>query len=185
MAAADDEILDVVDANDDVVGEASRADVHANGLRHRSVHVLVVNTSGKVLTQRRGLHKDCDPGLWDTSAAGHVGRGERYETAARRELYEELGLEGLRLHGLCQLPADPRTGFEFVHAYLCVTDLVPVPAAEEIEDIAWHTSEDLRDRMSRDPSHYTDSIKLIFSVYLNSLRTNREPLWHGDTSSDG
>ena len=61
--------------------------------------------------------------------------------------------------------------FEFVHAYLCVTDLAPVPAVDEIEDIAWHTSEDLCDRMTRDPDHYTDSIKLIFSEYLKSIRT--------------
>jgi len=171
VAAADGEILDVVDADDRVVGEALRSDIHANGLMHRSVHILVVNSSGKLLTQRRGLHKDCDPGLWDTSAAGHVSRGELYETAANRELHEELGLGGLRLQGLCQLPADARTGFEFVHAYLCVTDLTPIPAADEIEDIAWHTSADLCERMTRDPSHYTNSIKLIFSVYLKSLHT--------------
>ena len=56
-----------------------------------------------------------------------------------------------------------------------IEDSVGLSAADEIEDIAWHTSADLCERMTRDPSHYTNSIKLIFSVYLKSLHTKPGP----------
>ena len=36
-----DEVFDVVDANDAVIGQATRREVHAKGLWHRAVHVLV------------------------------------------------------------------------------------------------------------------------------------------------
>ncbi|MGR8922094.1 MAG: NUDIX hydrolase, partial [Gammaproteobacteria bacterium] len=60
------ERLAVVDGRDRVVGYATRAEVHARGLRHRAVHVLVSRDDGAVYVQRRAEHKDCAPGLWDT-----------------------------------------------------------------------------------------------------------------------
>ena len=93
-----DEIFDVVDESDRVIGRATRAEVHRNpGLIHRAVHILVFRPDGRLLLQRRSADKDIDPGLWDTSVGGHVDAGEDYLTAARRELSEELGLEGLPL----------------------------------------------------------------------------------------
>ena len=37
-----DEIFDVVDSEDMVIGKASRLQVHNNDLMHRSVHILVL-----------------------------------------------------------------------------------------------------------------------------------------------
>jgi isopentenyl-diphosphate delta-isomerase type 1 len=96
-----DEIFDVVDQADRVIGRATRAEVHRNpALIHRAVHILVFRPDGRLLMQRRSAVKDIDPGLWDTSVGGHVDAGEDYLTAARRELSEELGIEGLPLRQL-------------------------------------------------------------------------------------
>jgi 16S rRNA (adenine1518-N6/adenine1519-N6)-dimethyltransferase len=54
--------------------------------------------------------------LWDSSAAGHVNAGESYETAAARELQEELGIKA-PLEKVVKLPASPRTGQEFIWLY--------------------------------------------------------------------
>ena len=54
--------------------------------------MLIRNLRGDLYLQRRALHKDCDPGLWDSSSAGHVDRGEDYEVAAHRELRATDGL---------------------------------------------------------------------------------------------
>ena len=43
-----DEVFDVVNAADEVIGQATRAEVHARGLWHRAVHVLVFNSRGQV-----------------------------------------------------------------------------------------------------------------------------------------
>ena len=93
MAQNPDELFDVVDAHDRVTGQMSRREVHARGLRHRAVHILVVNRAGQVFLQKRSMAKDLFPGTWDSSAAGHVGAGEDYDGTALRELEEEIGLK--------------------------------------------------------------------------------------------
>lgn len=86
------EFLDVVDAHDEVIEQRPRTDVHLHGLRHRAAHVLVFSAAGRLLLQKRSATKDCDPGLWDSSASGHVNVGESYASCAVRELEEEIGL---------------------------------------------------------------------------------------------
>lgn len=93
MAQNLDELFDVVDEQDRVTGQAARREVHARGWRHRAVHLLVVNAQGQVFLQKRSMTKDLFPGIWDSSAAGHVGAGEDYDGTAVRELEEELGLK--------------------------------------------------------------------------------------------
>lgn len=88
-----DEILDIVDDEDRVIGQASRSEVHGNpALLHRVVHVLVFNSRGQLYLQKRADDRAVQPGKWDTSMGGHVDSGEDPEYAARRELSEELGL---------------------------------------------------------------------------------------------
>jgi isopentenyldiphosphate isomerase len=85
-------MLTLVTEDDRILGPVPRRLVHGNpALVHRSVHVLVVG-SGGLLLQKRSMSKDTQPGRWDTSVGGHVGFGQGYEEAARREAGEELGL---------------------------------------------------------------------------------------------
>ena len=86
------ERFDVVDKNDRVIGSATRAECHKYGLLHRGIFVLVVNNKGKILLQKRSMAKDTSPGLWTTSVSGHVDSGETYESAAKREMKEEIGV---------------------------------------------------------------------------------------------
>ncbi|HUC38694.1 MAG TPA: NUDIX domain-containing protein [Candidatus Acidoferrum sp.] len=88
-----EEILDVVDSNDNVVGKTSRNDIYARKLTHRIVHVFVINDAGDIYFQKRSDTVSYMPGAWCTSAGGHVLSGEDYENAARRELEEELGIK--------------------------------------------------------------------------------------------
>lgn len=69
-----------------------RSVVHARGLWHRTVHVWIYQYGETLLFQKRGRTKDSHPGLWDVSAAGHIGAGETPEQTAWRETEEELGL---------------------------------------------------------------------------------------------
>ena len=50
-----DEIFDVVDSEDMVIGKASRLQVHNNDLMHRSVHILVFNSAGSLFLQKRAM----------------------------------------------------------------------------------------------------------------------------------
>jgi isopentenyl-diphosphate delta-isomerase type 1 len=88
------EVFDLVDPYGNRIGQALRSECHGNPeLLHQAVHVFVVNRAGELFLQKRSLHKDVQPGKWDTSVGGHVDAGEEAEEAARRELDEELGIE--------------------------------------------------------------------------------------------
>jgi isopentenyldiphosphate isomerase len=82
-----DEILSVVDENDNVIGRATRREIHEKGLLHREIAVFLINSKAGVLLQLRS-----DNGLWDPSCSGHFPFNQSYEEAAVREFKEELGL---------------------------------------------------------------------------------------------
>ncbi len=148
-----DELFDVVDDQDRVTGQAARRDVHARGWRHRAVHLLVVNAAGQVFLQKRSMTKDLFPGIWDSSAAGHVGAGEDYDGTALRELEEELGLKlpqergvaSLRpqIQPLFKIEARPETGQEFVWVYRVESEGPFVLQVDEIETGDWFTCEEI------------------------------------------
>lgn len=88
-----DEIFDLIDADDRVVGRVRRGDAHRNpSLLHRSVQVLLFRSDAQLLLQHRSESKDLFPGYYSASASGHVDSGEDYATAASREMREELGV---------------------------------------------------------------------------------------------
>ena len=59
-----EEIFDVVNQEDAIVGQAPRSTVHAENLLHRAVHVLVFHEDGRLFLQKRSMTKDCFPGTW-------------------------------------------------------------------------------------------------------------------------
>jgi isopentenyl-diphosphate Delta-isomerase len=89
-----DEVFDLVDLNDRVIGRVRRGDAHRDpSLIHRSVQTLVFTSDGRILLQRRAATKDLFPGYLCASASGHVIAGDDYAQTARRELSEELGVD--------------------------------------------------------------------------------------------
>jgi 16S rRNA (adenine1518-N6/adenine1519-N6)-dimethyltransferase len=115
-SSTSNERFPVVDKNDRICGYRSRAEVHANNLRHRAIHILILNLAGDVYLQQRSRWKDRHPLKWDSSAAGHVTAGEDYDETARRELKEELGID-VPLERIFRLTASPRTDQEFICGY--------------------------------------------------------------------
>src|SRR5580765_8819639 len=89
--------IQIVDENDQPTGSATKEEAWQGGLYHRIVRVMVEDEAGNILLQKRTETKETYPGCWDNSAAGHVDAGEDYETAALRELAEELGITGYSL----------------------------------------------------------------------------------------
>jgi isopentenyldiphosphate isomerase len=92
MAEVENELVDVLDDGGNVTGTATRAEVRARNLMHRSVFVAVVNEADELLVHRRADWKDVWPGAWDVAFGGVVEAGEPWELAASRELHEEAGI---------------------------------------------------------------------------------------------
>ena len=114
------EIFDVVDENDQVTGQNTRGEVHANRLLHRAVHVFVFNKRGDLLLQQRSMFKDVHPGVWDSSVSGHLDSGEDYAAAAVRELDEEMGIRVDEApEEIARIAPCEETGWEHVRLYRC------------------------------------------------------------------
>ena len=92
-----DELVDIVDEQDRVVGQATRREVRARRLRHRSTYVLVFNADSQLFVHQRTTTKDIYPGCYDVAFGGVLRTGEEYDAGARRELREEAGIDNVPL----------------------------------------------------------------------------------------
>jgi isopentenyl-diphosphate delta-isomerase type 1 len=160
------ELLDVVDEDDNAIAIITRGEIHARGLMHRAVHILVFNSKDELFLQKRSMSKDEQPGKWDSSAAGHVDSGESYLDCARREITEELGIVADHsMEVLFKLPASMLTGNEHCMVYRYNFDGPMVLQAEEIDDGEWVSAEAMDRRVAdRDPC-LTESVCLIWKAY--------------------
>lgn len=163
MANQGDELFDVVDAQDRVIRQAPRREVHAKGWLHRAVHVLVFNRAGEVFLQKRSMAKDKSPGLWDSSCSGHLDAGEDYDHAAWRELQEEIGLKlekpPVRWF---RVEACEDTGEEFVWVYRLESEGPFVLCQKEIERGEWLAPDALSRRIAAGPENYCSAFQLIW-----------------------
>lgn len=158
-----EEIFDIVDEYDRVIGQSTRGEVHRLGLRHRAVHILIFNDRGEVFLQKRSRSKDLFPGCWDSAAAGHLDRGEAYIVAAIRELREEIGLElSDPLEELLYLEAVAQTGMEFVRVYRGTANGPFTYAPEEVAAGGWFTCEDVSRWMTVFPEEFADGFRYLW-----------------------
>jgi len=89
-----DELIDILTPEGKPTGKtALKSEAHKNGWFHATVHIWIYTKEKKVLLQKRALTKKVFPGLWDISVAGHIGAGEAILTSAKREVFEEIGLQ--------------------------------------------------------------------------------------------
>ena len=161
------ELLSVVDKNDQVIDTLARHIIHALGLRHRAVHILVFNTQGKLFLQKRSMKKDLNKGLWDTSAAGHVDSGENYTDAAIRETEEELGINITEtLTPLFTLSPIAQLGMEFIKVYQCIHNGPFTLNADEIEMGNWLSTKEISKRIQDNDSTMTETFKVIWREYI-------------------
>jgi len=90
-----DELVDVVDQANEVVGSVTRRELRERNLLHRCTYVFVLNGTGELYVDRRTDTKDVYPGFYDVCAGGVNAAGESYEACAARELEEELGVRAV------------------------------------------------------------------------------------------
>ncbi|MGR8931444.1 MAG: NUDIX hydrolase [Gammaproteobacteria bacterium] len=162
------ELLAVVDEQDQIISHRPRSEIHALGLRHRAVHILVFNEENELLLQKRSMKKDLNKGLWDTSAAGHVDEGEDYASCAPRELREELNASA-ELSALFKLEAVPALGMEFIQVYRCRHNGPFRFAADEIDEIRWVNQKEIDKRVEQDDATLTQTFKLIWRHYQQNI----------------
>ena len=145
-----EELLEVVNHKGEVVGILPRNYIHGNpSLIHRVVHVLVFNTKGHLLLQKRSMSKDVAPGRWDTSVGGHLNPGEDPLNAARREMKEELGISPGGPNFLYTYTHTNSYETELVYTYVCLYEGEVYFNADEIDAVKFWSLEEIEEHMGK------------------------------------
>ena len=164
----DQELLDIVDENDEIIGTIARSDMmqlqHTPGRYLRAIDVFIQRSNGDIFLPRRAPHKKIAPGGLDASASGHIASGETYDQACIREIYEETGLsvtmDDLILIGTIR---PSKILFYFRKVYILRTDQIPQLSNEHTEGV-WIAPDALADTVYNDiPTKQTldDDIPLL------------------------
>ncbi len=116
------EYIDIFDENNNPIGIIKEKDkAHLEGNFHRSVHIWIINNKNEILLQRRSPNKKNHPDKWDISSAGHVRTGESLIEGAKREAYEELGIDidenKLEFIGINKSDKPHNKEFQYIYLY--------------------------------------------------------------------
>ncbi len=163
-----DELLDIVNDDDIVIGQQMRSIVHKRGLQHRGVHVFLVTPEGRLLVQRRGKHRETFPLALDCSVSEHVKAGESYCQAAERGMQEELGISGVHTRALVKFKMEyGPNDFEISTLYEGNIDLKSIQYDPlEVENIAYYHLDELVELIQSGELEFTGWFMQIINWYL-------------------
>jgi isopentenyldiphosphate isomerase len=162
-----EEIFDVVNERDEVIDQKPRKEVHARGLWHRAIHVLVFNARGEVFLQKRSMKKDVAAGKWDSSSSGHLDTGEDYDACAVREVREEIGLVLAQPpERLFKIDACRETGWEFCWIYRCQSEGPFTLHPDEIETGQWFARDAVTKWVQAKPQDFASCFVLLWGIFL-------------------
>lgn len=163
-----------VSENDEVIGPISKFDSHYKvGTYHRAFSVLLFDSSGRLLLQRRASHKITFPDVWANSCCSHPLHSDEelemknnlgVKRAAIRKLEQELGISP------SQVPLDK---FDFVtkmryqarqdddwierevdHCLVIHADVDVNPNPNEVSEIKWVSQAELEEMLlAEDPEN--------------------------------
>ena len=151
----------LVDELDNVIGTAEKLAAHQNGGQlHRAFSLLIFNTKGEILIQKRAASKYHCPGLWTNTCCSHPDGEHLIEDNARTRLQEEMGMEcgeiSREFSFIYRKEFDNGlTEHELDHVLIAVSDEVPVLNPSEADDFTYVSLETLYKDLDENPAKYT------------------------------
>ncbi|MCB9812938.1 MAG: NUDIX domain-containing protein [Pseudomonadales bacterium] len=85
------EIVDIVNAKDEVTGNCPKVECHEKGILHRVIISELIDSHGNWILVKQANDRQ-DAGQYVSPVGGHIRSGETEEEALRRETEEELGI---------------------------------------------------------------------------------------------
>lgn len=137
------EILDIIDLEDQVIGQATRDDIYAHKHMYRIVHIFVKDSAGRQLFQLRSPQSRYLPLHWSTAVGGHIHTGESYEAAAKREMAEEIGITDCPLREVGKFLYVSASGHKkYLSVFEAIIDDGFIPSEREIAELRFFTPEE-------------------------------------------
>lgn len=155
----------LVDQEDNAIGTMEKMEAHRKGVLHRAFSVMLYNSKGDILLQRRARSKYHSGGLWTNACCSHPLPDETMDEATRRKLKQEMGID-LRTEYVYKFIY--RTSLdkgliehEYDHVFKGIFDGEPVINKQEVEDWKFISPRQLLDDIALNPQNYTHWFKLI------------------------
>lgn len=159
-----DELLDIVDEHDRVVGQKKRSEIYNQHLSHfRVVNAFLMNDKGQLWIPRRSQNKRIFPSCLDASMGGHVEAGETYEQAFAREMLEELRIDirSTVYTFLGKLTPYKHNTSSFMNVYLLKINAVPDYNTDDFIEYYWLTPQELLDQIAAGDSCKDDLPRMV------------------------
>lgn len=164
-----EELLDLVDEQDNIVGSMLRGELYKQGLRnYRVVHAFIINSEGKIWTPKRLATKKLFPNGLDYSIAGHVTSGETYEEAMNKEASEEVNLDlnVIEFKEIAYLNPHTDNVHCFQKLYEIKMDEAPDYCREDFQGYEWLTPQEIIDKFEAGESMKEDIPTVLRRFYL-------------------
>lgn len=163
----------LVNEQDEQIGVMPKMEAHEKAVLHRAFSVFIFNDKGELMLQQRALHKYHSPGLWTNTCCSHQRDGEANIAAGLRRLKEEMGFTtSLKetMWFIYKAPFDNGlTEHELDHILVGNYNDSPTVNKEEVADWKWMGLEEVKNDITKNPTHYTAWFKIIFDKYYNHL----------------
>lgn len=155
----------LVDIHDNAIGTMEKMEAHRKGILHRAFSILLFNSRGEMLLQKRSKSKYHSGGLWTNTCCSHPLPHESLTEATRRRLIHEMGID-----------VQPEFAFKFIykteldsnlieheldHVFIGTFDGVPEINEDEVEEWKFMNISSIRKDMKLYPDSYTAWFKLI------------------------
>jgi len=206
----------VVDSDDNVIGAETKLDCHKDdGIRHRAFSVLIFDSLGRLLVQKRSSEKITFPGIWANSCCSHPldieseNEGSNgVKNAARRKLEQELGIpvgitETWSFHHIGRMEYSCRWDNDWIereidHIMVVHADTEVNHNENEISDVLWADSLEISRMMDGDGNWEDEVIAPWFRLiwekfaipndcdpYAMASSINEDIIYCGEVDMDG
>lgn len=164
------ELLDIVNEKDEIIGVCEKEEAHKKRLLHRFVHLFIETPEGKLVVQQRSKNKTRGPLKFDAAVGGHVSSGETYEDALIRETSEEIGLtitknELVYLGRTKDTKDISRTENQIGKLFYVIHD-GPFKVNEEVEQLLFFTLDELQELIKNSPEKCCKGFIESVKIYL-------------------
>lgn len=156
----------LVDSNDNPMGVMPKMEAHEKGVLHRAFSVLIFNSRGELLLQRRATNKYHSGGLWTNTCCSHPAPNQDTAEAAVKRLQEEMGIRAnLDYHSCFIYHTELDLGLqenEFDHIYIGYSDQQPVLNPDEVVEYKYLSPENVSEDILKNPQAYSTWFKMIW-----------------------
>ena len=162
----------LVDEQDNVIGTMEKMEAHRRGVLHRAFSVVLFNSSGELLLQRRADNKYHSGGLWTNTCCSHPLPDESIRDAAQRRLKHEMGIDlrpEFAFKFIYKTPLDRSLiEHELDYVFIGTFDGTPVINKNEVSEWKFMSLSELKNDIKVSPENYTIWFRLIVDHPLMS-----------------